>query len=164
MAVRGDMSSEQVSPDQVSPDGVDRRLVDDPTSQVVHEERPWGGFEQLAHNVTCTVKIIRVDPGHRLSLQRHSHRGEFWTVLDEPMTIEVDEHTWVAQPGEKVWVPQGSTHRMSNRGERPTRILEIAFGDFDEADIERLEDDYARQMVPPTNPDRHYAAPPGHVD
>jgi hypothetical protein len=33
---------------------------------------------------------------------------------------------------------------MANQGERPGRVLEVAFGDFDEADIVRLADDYAR--------------------
>ena len=33
---------------------------------------------------------------------------------------------------------------MSNRSDRPGRLLEIAFGDFDESDIVRLHDDYAR--------------------
>jgi mannose-6-phosphate isomerase len=33
---------------------------------------------------------------------------------------------------------------MANRGDQPGRLLEIAYGVFDEADIERLDDDYAR--------------------
>ena len=33
---------------------------------------------------------------------------------------------------------------MSNRASQPGRLLEIAYGDFDESDIVRLEDDYAR--------------------
>jgi len=34
---------------------------------------------------------------------------------------------------------------MGNSGTAAGRLLEIAFGTFDESDIERLEDDYARQ-------------------
>ncbi|MGL5828634.1 MAG: phosphomannose isomerase type II C-terminal cupin domain, partial [Angustibacter sp.] len=79
-----------------------------------------------------------------LSLQRHEHRGEFWQVLDVPIEITVDGRTWTAAPGEQVWVPRGATHRMANPGKQPGRLLEIAYGDFDEADIERLQDDYAR--------------------
>ncbi len=91
-----------------------------------------------------TVKIITVSPGHRLSLQRHQQRGEMWRVLDVPIDITVDERQWTAQPGETIWVPQGATHRMGNSGTVPGRLLEVAFGSFDEDDIERLEDDYAR--------------------
>ena len=41
-------------------------------------------------------------------------------------------------------MPQGARHRMGNSGTAAGRLLEIAFGTFDEGDIERLEDDYAR--------------------
>ena len=108
-------------------------------------ERPWGAFEQFSLNEASTVKIITVEPGSRLSLQRHEHRSELWQVLDGPMDVEVDGHSWSAQHDEHVWVPAGSTHRMGNSGSERTRILEVAFGHFDEDDIERLQDDYRRR-------------------
>lgn len=107
-------------------------------------ERPWGAFEQLSLNQTSTVKIITVQPHSRLSLQRHEHRSELWQVLDGPMDIEVDGRGWTAQHAEHVWVPAGATHRMGNSGDERARILEVAFGHFDEDDIERLHDDYRR--------------------
>ena len=116
----------------------------DPREGIFTVDRPWGNFQQFVSNERVTVKIITVEPGHRLSLQTHSHRGEFWQVLDVPIEVTVDERTWSATPGESVWVPVGSLHRMANKGDRPGRLLEIAYGDFDEADIVRLEDDYAR--------------------
>jgi mannose-6-phosphate isomerase-like protein (cupin superfamily) len=115
-----------------------------PAEDIFVAERPWGQFQQFVSNETVTVKIITVQPGHRLSLQKHDHRGEMWQVLDVPIDITVDDRQWTAQPGETVWVPRGSVHRMGNTGERPGRLLEVAFGHFDEADIERLQDDYAR--------------------
>lgn len=119
----------------------------DPRERVFTADRPWGGFQQLVHNERVTVKVITVQPGHRLSLQRHAHRGEMWLVLDHAMHVEIDDREWDAAPGEYVWVPDGATHRLSNRLDTPCRILEVAFGDFDEADIERLHDDYARHDV-----------------
>jgi mannose-6-phosphate isomerase len=118
--------------------------AEDPRKVVFVAHRPWGQFQQFVQNTPVTVKIITVEPGHRLSLQRHSHRGEFWQVLDGPIDITVDDESWTAQPGEQIWVPEGSTHRMGNSGDLPGRLLEIAYGDFDESDIERLQDDYAR--------------------
>ena len=115
-----------------------------PTEDIFVAERPWGTFQQFVSNEQVTVKIITVQPGHRLSLQKHDHRGEMWQVLDVPIDITVDERTWTALPGETIWVPRGATHRMGNSGDQPGRLLEVAFGHFDEADIERLEDDYAR--------------------
>jgi mannose-1-phosphate guanylyltransferase/mannose-6-phosphate isomerase len=116
----------------------------DPTDDIFVAERPWGTFQQFVSNEQVTVKIITVQPGHRLSLQRHSHRGEMWQVLAVPIDIMVDDRTWTAEAGETVWVPRGSTHRMGNSGSQPGRLLEVAFGHFDEGDIERLQDDYAR--------------------
>jgi len=107
-------------------------------------ERPWGRFESFVQNRAVTVKIITLDPGHRLSLQRHNHRAEMWRALDEPVTAEVDGALRTLQAGETVLVPLGAVHRLGNTGDAPARILEIAFGDFDEDDIERLEDDYRR--------------------
>lgn len=122
----------------------DPLTVVDPRPGVFVAERPWGSFQQFVANTPVTVKIITVDPGHRLSLQRHSHRGEFWQVLDVPIEVTVDGETTTVPPGGQVWVAQGSEHRMANTGSRAGRLLEIAYGDFDEADIERLHDDYAR--------------------
>ena len=107
-------------------------------------ERPWGQFQQFVENEPVTVKVITVEAGHRLSLQKHGHRDEMWQVLDVPIDIQIDDQTWVARVGERIWVPQGARHRMGNSGTVAGRLLEIAFGNFDECDIERLQDDYAR--------------------
>lgn len=115
-----------------------------PTDDIFVAERPWGTFQQFVSNEQVTVKIITVEPGHRLSLQRHGHRGEMWQVLDGPIDITVDDRTWTAQRGDTIWVPRGATHRMGNSGTEPGRLLEVGFGHFDESDIERLQDDYAR--------------------
>lgn len=116
----------------------------DPRVGVLVDERPWGRFEQLCVNEPCTVKILTVEPGHRLSLQRHEQRDELWTVLDAELTVEIGERAWRAQPGEKVWIPRGTSHRVGNPAGRGARILEVAFGHFEECDIERLADDYSR--------------------
>ena len=115
-----------------------------PPEDVSAEKRPWGRFEQLVSNTPVTVKIITVEPGQRLSLQRHAHRAEMWRVLDVPMEVVVDDRRWTTQPGDSVWVPCAAVHRLGNPGRVPGRVLEVAFGLFDEDDIERLADDYAR--------------------
>ncbi|HHU10740.1 MAG TPA: cupin domain-containing protein [Intrasporangiaceae bacterium] len=110
----------------------------------VWSERPWGRFDQYSHNEATTVKVITVEPGQRLSLQRHEHRAEYWIVLDGPVDVTVGADTWAAQTGERIWIETGEVHRMGNSGTTPVRVLELAYGHFDEADIERLEDDYSR--------------------
>lgn len=117
----------------------------DPRDDIFVVERPWGRFEQFATNEPVTVKIITVSPGHRLSLQTHDHRGEFWRVLDGSLVVTLDDDVREVAAGESVWVPLGTRHRMANEGTEPVRVLELAFGAFDEADIVRLDDDYARE-------------------
>ncbi len=114
------------------------------TDAVRTVDRPWGHFRQFVANQPVTVKTITVQPGHRLSLQRHDQREEMWQILDGPMDVVVGDQAWRAQPDELVWIPRGSAHRIGNPGRRPGRVLEIAFGAFEEEDIERLEDDYQR--------------------
>jgi mannose-6-phosphate isomerase len=107
-------------------------------------EKPWGRFEQYTHNLPCTVKIITVSAGGTLSRQYHHHRDELWVVLDEGARVELGEEVLEPEPGEKVFIPRGTVHRLSGAGEREARILEISFGEFDEEDIVRLEDVYGR--------------------
>jgi mannose-6-phosphate isomerase-like protein (cupin superfamily) len=109
----------------------------------LHDERPWGSFDQFTKNEATTVKIIRVNPGKRLSLQRHAHRAEFWYVLSGNGTAEIDSAEHALTPGVTVEIPVHTTHRLTASDEGIT-ILEIATGEFDEDDIERLEDDYGR--------------------
>jgi mannose-6-phosphate isomerase-like protein (cupin superfamily) len=111
---------------------------------VFTEERPWGSFEQFLSNAVGTVKVITVQPHQRLSLQRHQQRDEMWCVLDGPVDVTVDDRTWPAQADELVWIPRTATHRMGNSTDQRVRVLEVAFGVFDEDDIERLDDDYQR--------------------
>ena len=110
----------------------------------VRVDKPWGKFEQYAHNVPCTVKIITVNPGGTLSLQYHHRRDELWVVLDPGARVEIGDKVLHPEPEEKLFIPRGTVHRLSCDGERPARILEVSFGEFDEDDIVRLEDVYGR--------------------
>ena len=106
--------------------------------------KPWGRFEQYTHNLACTVKIITVAPGGRLSRQYHKNRDELWVVLDEGACVELGEEVLYPEPEEKLFIPRETIHRLSSVGEGEVRILEISFGEFDEDDIVRLEDIYGR--------------------
>lgn len=116
--------------------------------RALHVEKPWGFFDRYALNETCTVKIITCRAGERLSLQRHGHRDELWVALDEGAVVELDGVTILPRAGDEVWIPRGGAHRLGCQAGQPpgrgARVLEISFGDFDEADIERLEDSYGR--------------------
>ncbi len=106
--------------------------------------RPWGDFKQYAFNQDCTVSLMTVKPGMRLSLQAHTGRAELWIVLDHGATIQVGDTVWEAHPGEEVWIPANVKHRLSGSGPNPARVLEVAFGNWQQADIQRFEDDFTR--------------------
>lgn len=105
--------------------------------------RPWGSFKQYAHNQDVTVSLMTVQPGQRLSLQSHTARAELWIVLDAGAIVQVGDDIVHPQPGDEVWIPAGAAHRLSSRGPQ-VRVLEVAFGNWQQADITRFDDDYQR--------------------
>ena len=111
-----------------------------PIEQIV---RPWGSFKQYGHNVEMTVSMMTVNPGQRLSLQRHTARAELWIVMDKGAKVEVDDTVYYPEPGDEIWIPVQGKHRLSSI-EGSVRVLEIAFGNWQLDDIERFEDDYKR--------------------
>ena len=113
-----------------------------PAVEVV--ERPWGSFRQYAHNHPCTVSLMTVQPGRRLSLQSHTGRAELWIVLDAGAVVQVGDHERVCAAGEEIWIPANERHRLGCAGDRPVRVLEVAFGNWQQADITRYADDFAR--------------------
>ena len=111
-------------------------------TEYVLEERPWGRFERFVANNECTVKLIYVDSGKRLSYQYHKKRSEFWKVVSGKLRVTLDGKELILDVGEKIEIPVGAKHRME--GITDSVVLEIAFGHFDENDIVRLDDDYKR--------------------
>ncbi|SPE62860.1 putative mannose-6-phosphateisomerase [Verrucomicrobia bacterium] len=107
-------------------------------------ERPWGFFKQYAHNRDCTVSLMTVLPGQRLSLQSHTGRAELWVVLDDGALVQVAEQERTCSAGEEIWIPANQKHRLSCAGSQPVRVLEVAFGNWQQEDIRRYSDDYHR--------------------
>jgi mannose-6-phosphate isomerase len=107
-------------------------------------ERPWGAFKQYAHNEETTVSLMTVLPGQRLSLQSHTGRAELWIVLDDGATVRVGEETRTYNAGDEIWINANAKHRLSCEGAKPVRVLEVAFGNWQQDDIKRYEDDYKR--------------------
>jgi len=109
-------------------------------------DRQWWNDAHL-----CTVKILEVLPGERLSDQRHAHRTEHWVILTTGVIVELESPIGERSRltpivGDRVTVPQGSWHRLSCDRDQlgSCRVLEISSGEFSEDDIERRSDDYGR--------------------
>lgn len=111
---------------------------------VAFVSRPWGSFKQFAHNEDCTVSLMTVLPGQRLSLQSHTGRAELWIVIDDGASVQVGDEIREFKAGDEIWIPVNERHRLGCAGDKPVRVLEVAFGNWQQDDIRRYEDDYKR--------------------
>jgi mannose-6-phosphate isomerase len=111
-----------------------------------HDDRPWGSYTVLDDAAaTHKVKRIVVQPGKRLSYQRHAHRAEHWFMVEGRARVTLDDRQQDLGPGEAIDIPRGAAHRIENPGGVPLVFVEVQHGDyFGEDDIERLEDDFGR--------------------
>jgi len=111
--------------------------------KIIYDKRPWGEEEILNTNQICTVKILTVNPRQRFSLQYHNHRKEFWKVIEGEAVVEIDGKKFDAETGDEYEIENKIIHRLQGKNVA-TKVLEISYGEFDENDIVRLEDDYGR--------------------
>lgn len=107
--------------------------------------RPWGFYEGVHEGERFQVKRITVNPGHKLSLQKHFHRAEHWVVVNGSALVEVDGAERLLGENESIYIPLGAVHRLGNPGKVPLNLIEVQSGAYlGEDDIVRLEDAYAR--------------------
>ena len=117
-------------------------------------QRPWGWFDVIGCGPHWVVKRIVVRPGASLSLQRHRHRAEHWTVLRGVAEVTCGEQSFRLQRYASTFIPQGQIHRLVNPGADELELLELQTGDIvDEDDIERLDDRYGRVPEPSSTMD-----------
>lgn len=109
------------------------------------EMRPWGFFTVLRDLKAYKLKSLIVNPGHQLSLQIHHHRDEHWIVVNGEPTVTIDNRIFHAKPGDYLFIPRNTKHRLGNATSTPLEIIEVQQGDcLQEEDIVRFEDDYCR--------------------
>ena len=110
-----------------------------------HHDRPWGWFRSLLTSDRRQVKELLVQPGLRMSLQRHQQRSEHWLVLEGQAEIHCEGGIHLLSEGESFFVPKGAWHRITNPAGMDLRIIEVQEGEYlGEDDIERQEDDFGR--------------------
>jgi mannose-6-phosphate isomerase len=108
--------------------------------------RPWGWFETLAEGPDYRVKRLYLNPGRRISLQRHGHRSEHWVVVNGSGWLTSNGETTAAVPGTALFIPVAAIHRAEADGDASgLEIIEVQRGNWlSEDDIERFEDDFGR--------------------
>jgi mannose-6-phosphate isomerase len=107
--------------------------------------RPWGGFQILEEGADYKVKRLVVEPGHRLSLQRHRFRAEHWVVIAGSPRVVIAGRIRRLRARATVTIPKGAWHRIENPAGVPVVIIEVQHGPYlGEDDVIRREDDYGR--------------------
>lgn len=107
--------------------------------------RPWGSYESLIVSDRFQVKRIIVNPGQRLSLQKHHHRAEHWIVVHGTAEVTCEDKTFMLAEDESTYIPLGHIHRLANPGRIPLELIEVQSGAYlGEDDIVRYDDQYGR--------------------
>lgn len=107
--------------------------------------RPWGWFQTIEQGDRFKVKQIHVNPGAKLSLQKHWHRSEHWVVVTGTALVTCGDQTFTLRENESTFIPTGTPHRLENPGKVPLRLIEVQSGEYlGEDDIVRLDDAYGR--------------------
>ncbi|KKK91270.1 hypothetical protein LCGC14_2714640 [marine sediment metagenome] len=134
-------------------------------------DRPWGYFGLYSDNEICTTKILYLKQGQSLSRQLHIKRSQFYLLLDGEFTLEYSDsqvpinkvgnivmtktelHNWYLKhnvmsdgfTGDMFGFEKRTVHRITYIGKKEYgRVLDLAFGENDENDIIRLDDEYGR--------------------
>lgn len=114
-------------------------------TQGIRTWRPWGWFQTIDEGYRFRVKHIQVNPGAKLSLQKHWHRSEHWVVVTGTALVTCGTETFTLRENESTFIPAGTVHRLENPGLVPLRMIEVQSGEYvGEDDIVRIEDDYGR--------------------
>ena len=111
-----------------------------------HVPKPWGHELIWAHTERYVGKILVIEAGKRLSLQRHEIKDESIYVLAGRLRLHLEDDDGAVQieelgPGDHRRVATGRIHRYEAL-ER-VELMEVSTPELD--DVVRLEDDYGRE-------------------
>jgi mannose-6-phosphate isomerase len=121
-------------------------MSDDRAAAARRVEKPWGHELIWAHTDRYVGKILVIEAGQRLSLQRHVVKDESIFVTsgrlrlyleDASGTVRVEELT----AGDHRHVATGRIHRYE--AIERTELMEVSTPELD--DVVRLEDDFGRE-------------------
>ena len=107
-------------------------------------ERQWGYYRVLhEYGPHVKVKELTVDPGKRLSMQRHQQRAEHWFVSEgEASVYGLDVATDITlekyKKHQSLHIRKDQWHMLANETDKPLKVVEIQYGEnCVEEDIER---------------------------
>jgi len=108
--------------------------------------KPWGHELIWTQTERYVGKLIVIEAGKRLSLQKHVRKDEAILVIAGRMVLSLESADGSIEqiemgPGDHRRVPTGRIHRFE--AIELTELVEVSTPELD--DVVRLEDDYGRQ-------------------
>ena len=107
--------------------------------------RPWGLYKNYFRGEKFLLKELTINQKSSISLQKHHHRSEHWTITAGKPKITIGKKITFKNINESVFIPKGSIHRIENIYNKPVKIIEAQLGNIlKETDIVRYKDIYGR--------------------
>lgn len=107
--------------------------------------RPWGSYINLHKGNGFLLKELIIKPSSSISLQKHLHRSELWTIISGKPKITIGRKKFFKKENEIVFIPQKTIHRIENTFNKEVKIVEVQTGNIlKETDIIRYQDIYGR--------------------
>jgi len=107
--------------------------------------RPWGKYTNLFNGEGFLIKELVINPKSSISLQKHKHRSEHWTIISGKPKITINKKFFFKEVGDTAFIQRGAIHRIENPFKKPVKIMEVQTGHIlKESDIIRYEDIYGR--------------------
>jgi mannose-6-phosphate isomerase len=109
-------------------------------------DKPWGHELIWAHTGAYVGKVLVIEAGKRLSLQRHVIKDESIYVVSGRLRLHLEDDAGTVRveelgAGESCHVPTGRIHRYE--AIERTELMEVSTPELD--DVVRLEDDFGRE-------------------
>ena len=107
--------------------------------------RPWGTYDSISSGPGFQVKVITVNPGAKLSVQKHFKRSEHWTVVSGIAEVTKNKEIFILKENESTYIEIEEIHALKNAGSEELILIEVQCGSYlGEDDIVRYEDIYGR--------------------
>ena len=122
------------------------RLMSGERAEAPRVEKPWGHELIWAHTDRYVGKILVIETGKRLSLQRHEVKDETILVMSGRLRLTLEADDGVVRqeelgPGDHRRVATGRIHRYE--AVERCELIEVSTPELD--DVIRLEDDFGRE-------------------
>lgn len=109
---------------------LDKKIVD----------KPWGQEVWLVHNDKYALKILKINKGHRFSLQYHEVKDESWYITKGRLLMTYDKEKCEIHEGEVIHIPPKTIHRLEALED--SEFIEVSTPELE--DVVRIDDDYDR--------------------